>query len=109
MNQNDKVEIGKNGLRSYQFETVKKDKTISHYERDIGRWTEHHAGMFYTKQCVYCSKEFEARRVDTAFRSQNCQKAHLRLREIIAKNYRPHINLSQQTINHSIFRLRILK
>ena len=81
MNQKDKIEIGKNGLRSYQFETVKKNKVISHYEPGIGRWTEHHSGMFYKKECVYCSREFEARRVDTAFCCQGCQKAHLRLRK----------------------------
>lgn len=71
----------KSGLRSYQFERVRKNKTITHYDPRFGKWTEEFRGMFYTKKCIFCSVEFEARRVDTAFCSQGCQKAHLRLRK----------------------------
>jgi hypothetical protein len=72
---------GKNGLRNYGFEAVQKDKVTSHYDRDFGRWTETQRGMFYKKNCLYCSKEFEGKRVDAAFCCQSCQKAHLRLRK----------------------------
>lgn len=75
---------GKNGLRNYQFEKVQKGKTIRYYDSDYrGYVTERFSGMYYTKMCLYCSKGFEAQRVDTSFCSQSCQKAHLRLRRKI--------------------------
>jgi hypothetical protein len=74
---------GKNGLRNYGFEKVKKDKVTYHTDPDIGIYTQKYYGMFYTKQCLYCQKSFEARRVDTSFCCQGCQKAHLRQRNRI--------------------------
>lgn len=84
MENKDKIVTGKNGLRNYHFEEVKNGKSIPHYSQQFGSWSEEFYGMFYTKECLYCSKQFEARRVDTAFCSQGCQKAHLRLRK---RNY----------------------
>lgn len=85
MNDNDKIEQGKNGLRSYQFESVQKNKQKSYYD-DYERKRVHYTvnGLFYIKKCVYCSGDFGARRVDTAFCCQGCQKAHLRLRKKFA-------------------------
>lgn len=78
--ENEEPKQGKNGLRNYTFERVRKNKTIPRYDPRFGNWTEEYRGMFYTKKCLYCSKDFEARRVDAAFCSQGCQKAHLRVR-----------------------------
>lgn len=72
---------GKNGLRNYSFERVKKGKIV--YLNDP-RWPEAYqvwTNFFYTKKCLYCSKEFEGKRVDAAFCCQSCQKAHIRLRK----------------------------
>jgi hypothetical protein len=85
MKNNDKIIRGKNGLRNYNFEEVKNGKSKSYYDQHMGYCIEKFHGMFYTKQCLYCSKDFEARRVDTAFCCQGCQKAHLRLRKINTK------------------------
>lgn len=74
---NEKVEHGKNGLRNYSFNTVQKNKIIYHGNN----CTQNISGMFYKKNCLFCKKEFEARRVDTSFCCQGCQKAHLRLRK----------------------------
>lgn len=73
---------GKNGLRNYQFEEVKKGKTINHYNPNLGHYTEEWKNFFYTKKCLYCSKGFESRRVDATFCCQNCQKAHMRVRKL---------------------------
>lgn len=75
------IHEGKNGLRNYAFESVKKDKVTNHYDNEFGHWRELQPGFFYKKKCLYCSKEFEARRVDTTFCCQGCQKAHLRIRK----------------------------
>ncbi|WP_138993486.1 hypothetical protein [Larkinella sp. C7] len=71
----------KNGLRNYGFEKVQKNKRIHNYDPDYGTSSYTIKGMFYRKKCQYCEKDFEARRVDTAFCCQGCQKAHLRLRK----------------------------
>lgn len=77
-----KLVNGKNGLRNYQFEEVKKGKTINHYHPQFGHYTEEYTKFFYTKKCQYCKREFEAKRVDATFCSQNCQKAHMRVRKL---------------------------
>ncbi|AUD05556.1 hypothetical protein CWM47_29160 [Spirosoma pollinicola] len=71
---------GKNGLRNYSFERVKKGKIVYLNDPRMPGAYQEWTNFFYTKKCLYCSKEFEAKRVDTTFCSQNCQKAHLRLR-----------------------------
>ena len=82
MKEKNKVIKGKNGLRNYQFESVEKDKSKRIYDSYLnGYVTQTWYGMFYKKKCLYCNKEFEARRVDTAFCCQGCQKADLRLRK----------------------------
>lgn len=63
----------KKSNRNYDFVSVKKDKV--HYEY-YGKVTD--IGLFYRKECLYCKGNFEARRVDTAFCSHNCQKAYRR-------------------------------
>ncbi|GAB3783806.1 hypothetical protein GCM10028818_42290 [Spirosoma horti] len=73
----------KNGLLNYYFEEVKKGKTIDHYDPNLGHYKEVWKKFFYTKKCLYCDKEFEARRVDTTYCCQNCQKAHLRIRKLL--------------------------
>lgn len=77
---NGKIEQGKNGLRNYGFNTVHKNKEIDRCEYGLGIYTEVTIGMFYKKNCLFCQKEFEARRIDASFCCQGCQKAHLRLR-----------------------------
>lgn len=64
----------KQSNRNYNFVSVKKNKV--HYESDGSRYTEH--GLFYLKECLYCKVNFEAKRVDRAFCSHNCQKAYRR-------------------------------
>lgn len=81
MKKDNKVIQSKSGIRNYDFESVKKDKSTPHYDQSFGYWSEHLKGMFYRKTCLYCQKSFEGRRVDTAFCCQGCQKAHLRLRK----------------------------
>lgn len=81
MKTKNKLKQGRNGLRNFQFEEVKKGKVINHYNPDFGHYTEEWTNFFYIKKCLYCSKEFEARRVDTTFCCQGCQKAHMRLRK----------------------------
>lgn len=76
-----KLVNGRNGLRNYQFEEVKKGKIINHYDPNFGHYTEEWKIFFYTKKCLYCNGKFEAKRIDTTFCSQGCQKAHLRLRK----------------------------
>ncbi len=78
----DKKELreGKNGLRNFAFEKVQKDKVIHHYDPRWGSSREHIIGMFYTKKCLFCKKQYEARRIDSTFCSQGCQKAHKRMR-----------------------------
>ncbi|AEI49676.1 hypothetical protein Runsl_3302 [Runella slithyformis DSM 19594] len=63
----------KKSNRNYNFISVSKDKV--HYE-SYGKVTE--IGMFYRKECLYCKVNFEARRIDTAFCTHNCQKAYRR-------------------------------
>ncbi|WP_247236090.1 hypothetical protein [Telluribacter sp. SYSU D00476] len=75
---NTNIKVGKNGLRNYGFKKVQKDKIIHHY--DDYRYTENLIGLFYTKECQYCRKEYEGKRVDSTFCSPGCQKAHLRQR-----------------------------
>lgn len=81
MKKNDKPEQGNNGLRNYQFDRVTKGKREYLIDPRLPGAYRKWDNFFYTKQCLYCRKEFEARRVDTAFCSQNCQKADLRLRK----------------------------
>ncbi|PRY21119.1 hypothetical protein CLV58_1539 [Spirosoma oryzae] len=80
MKKESKVVVSKSGIRNYEFESVKKDKDVSHYDQHFGYWSEHKKGMFYKKSCLYCLKTYEGKRADTAFCCQSCQKAHLRLR-----------------------------
>jgi|GEM_PF-5105051 len=87
MKKDEKTIQGKNSLRNYQFERVQRSKRITHYHPQFGTYYQIFNNFFYTKQCLYCHKEFEARRVDTAFCSQNCQKANLRLRKKKAYAY----------------------
>ncbi|MCX6218304.1 hypothetical protein [Spirosoma sp.] len=83
MKTDNKLKHGKNGLRNYSFEEVMKGKVINRYDPDFGHFTEEWTNFFYIKKCLYCSKEFEAKRVDCTFCSQNCQKAHIRLRKLL--------------------------
>lgn len=46
------------------------------YDREYGEY--YLVGMFYQKECQFCKVQFEARRMDTAFCSPNCQKAYRR-------------------------------
>ncbi|AKD56978.1 hypothetical protein [Spirosoma radiotolerans] len=78
-----KLVQGKNGLRNYHFEEVKKGKIINHYDPNFGHYTEVWKSFFYKKKCLYCSNEFEGKRLDATFCSQSCQKAHKRLRKNI--------------------------
>lgn len=78
MKKNDKIIEGKNGLRNYQYEKVEKGRLV--YMQSKG-YTIEYTNFFYTKKCVYCNAEFEAKRVDTAFCSQSCQKADMRVRK----------------------------
>lgn len=84
MSKKNKIVEGKNGLRNYSFEKVQKGKRVTHYEPGIGTYYQEWTNLFYKKKCLFCEKEFEARRVDSAFCCQSCQKASLRLR---AKNF----------------------
>ena len=81
MNNNNKVKEGKNGLRNYGFERVKKGKRVYLNDPRFPGLYQEWTNFFYTKECLYCEKEFESKRVDTSFCSQSCQKAHLRLRK----------------------------
>ncbi|WP_020597121.1 hypothetical protein [Spirosoma panaciterrae] len=78
MNKNDKIVEGKNDLRNYQFEHVKKGKRI--YSQIFPGSYQEFTNFFYTKKCLYCGKEFEGKRVDATFCCQGCQKARMRLR-----------------------------
>lgn len=64
----------KKSNRNYNFLSVKKNKR--HYSSSYGEYYE--IGMFYQKECLFCKKQFEARRDDTAFCSPNCQKTYRR-------------------------------
>lgn len=64
----------KQSNRNYNFLSVKKNKR--HLDREYGYY--HEIGMFYQKECLFCKKQFEARRMDKAFCSPNCQKAYRR-------------------------------
>lgn len=80
MKTDNKIKQGKNGLRNFKFESVQKGKFVYHHDTHFGHYTEKLTNFFYTKKCLYCDREFEGKRVDATFCSQNCQKAHLRLR-----------------------------
>lgn len=63
----------KKSNRNYKYISVKKN--IKRYDDE---YTYVEIGMFYRKECLYCKVNYEARRVDTAFCSPNCQKAYRR-------------------------------
>ena len=64
---------GKERLRSYEYLSVKngKEEWIK-LEGKSGFW-QTIPGFFYTKVCLFCSKQFESTRVDKAFCSDKCQ------------------------------------
>lgn len=64
----------KKSNRNYDFISVKRNKRC--YDSSYGEYYE--VGMFYQKECSFCKTQFEARRMDTAFCSPNCQKAYKR-------------------------------
>ena len=60
-----------------------KKRTVNpfYYEVSTRKYDEdgsYQHGLFYSKPCLFCKEEFEARRQETAFCSQRCQKAYQR-------------------------------
>ncbi|GAB3710204.1 hypothetical protein GCM10027592_47000 [Spirosoma flavus] len=79
MKNNDKIIEGKNGLRNYNFKSVKREERK--YNQFFQSTYQGFVSFIYAKQCLYCKKEFEGKRIDATFCCQACQKAHLRTRK----------------------------